>query len=51
MGEYLMQKYFVHHQGKQTGPWPVPEILQKLENKELLWTDYVYDTTTLDWVF
>lgn len=36
--------------GSQKGPWGADEILQRLEKKELEWTDYVFDDDTRDWV-
>lgn len=49
-GLSLMSKYYVHHEGKQCGPWSVEEIHRKLETRECAWTDYLYDDLKKDWV-
>jgi hypothetical protein len=45
-----MSKYYIHHEGKQYGPWSVEEIRRKLETQECEWTDYLYDEGKKDWV-
>ena len=42
--------YFLHHQGEQKGPWSLHEILERLGRQEVLWTDYLFDEETKDWV-
>lgn len=46
----VMSKYYLHHNGKQCGPWSVEEIHRKLEARECAWTDYLYDDLKKDWV-
>ena len=43
-------RYIVHHLGNQKGPWSVQEIGERLEKKELEWTDYIFDEQKRDWV-
>jgi len=43
-------RYIVHHLGQQKGPWSTEEIVQRLQKKELEWTDYVFDEQKRDWV-
>jgi hypothetical protein len=43
-------KYVIHHQGSETSPLGVKEILAKLDSRELDWTDYVYDEQKKDWI-
>jgi GYF domain 2/PilZ domain len=45
-----MQKYFVAHEGIQTGPWTLDEVSLKLSQKNIDWNDYIYDDKTEDWV-
>lgn len=45
-----MEKFFVAHLGVQSGPWSVEEIKHKLNQKNLLWNDYLYDEKTKDWI-
>ena len=43
-------KYFLSQRGKQVGPWTIEEIVKKLQSKHLVWTDYLYDEASQDWV-
>lgn len=43
-------KFTIHHQGNHKGPWSFEEVLQKLQSKELEWTDYVFDDQKKDWL-
>jgi hypothetical protein len=43
-------KFIVHHLGNQKGPWTREEITQRLNQKELEWTDYIFDDDRRDWV-
>lgn len=45
-----MEKYFVAHLGIQKGPWSVDEISEKLNQKVLMWNDYIYDDKNNDWI-
>lgn len=45
-----MGTYYVSHNGEQQGPWTSQDILKKLKNQELAWSDYVYDEKKSDWV-
>lgn len=45
-----MEKYFVAHLGIQKGPWTIDEIADKLNQKVLMWNDYIYDEKNNDWI-
>lgn len=45
-----MEKYFVAHLGMQKGPFTIDEISLRLNQKQLLWNDYIYDEKTNDWI-
>lgn len=45
-----MQRYYVHHNNQQLGPWSLEEIHRKLDSSHLNWTDYLYDESKKDWV-
>lgn len=45
-----MQKFFVAHEGKQTGPLSLDEVSVKLSTKNLVWNDYIYDEKNEDWI-
>jgi hypothetical protein len=45
-----MEKYFVAHLGIQKGPWSIEEITLRLNQKNLLWNDYIYDEKNKDWI-
>lgn len=45
-----MEKFFVAHLGIQKGPWTVDEISEKLNQKVLMWNDYIYDEKNNDWI-
>jgi hypothetical protein len=43
-------KYLVSHQGQQSGPFAVEEIVRQVRAKELDLFDYIYDQDKDDWV-
>ena len=45
-----MEKYFVAHLGIQKGPWTIGEISERLNEKNLMWNDYIYDEKNNDWI-
>lgn len=45
-----MYKYFVAHQGIQSGPWTLDEVSAKLTDKNLDWNDYIYDEKNEEWI-
>ncbi len=45
-----MQKFFVAHEGKQSGPFSLDEVSFKLSQKNLEWNDYIYDEKNEDWI-
>ncbi|MBC7458015.1 MAG: DUF4339 domain-containing protein [Bdellovibrionaceae bacterium] len=45
-----MQKYFVAHEGIQSGPWTLDEVSLRLTQKNLDWNDYIYDEKNQDWI-
>lgn len=45
------QKFYVAQNGIQKGPWTVDEISKRISNRQLQWTDYIYDEKTEDWIY
>lgn len=45
-----MEKYFIAHLGIQKGPWTIDEITLRLNQKNLMWNDYIYDEKNKDWI-
>ncbi len=45
-----MEKYFIAHLGIQKGPWTIDEITMRLNQKNLMWNDYIYDEKSKDWI-
>lgn len=45
-----MKKYFLSSRGQQVGPFTVNEILEKLQAREHVWNDYIYDESREDWI-
>lgn len=43
-------KFFIHHNGQNMGPFTVDEIVKKVEQNEIQLTDYVYIEDKKDWV-
>lgn len=43
-------QFFVSHNGQTSGPFSASDIVKKLENSELEWTDYLFDDQANDWV-
>lgn len=43
-------KYKVSHGGQELAPLALPEIVQKIRNKEIELFDYIFDETKNDWV-
>lgn len=46
-----MKKYFVAKEGVQKGPWSLDEIIKNIQNKNLRWSDYIYNDKTQVWLF
>lgn len=44
-------KFYLSRDGQQLGPWSAEEIKQRLEKKEISWTDYLFDEFSKEWVF
>ncbi|MBC7420509.1 MAG: DUF4339 domain-containing protein [Bdellovibrio sp.] len=45
-----MQKFFIAHEGIQSGPFTLDDISSKLSQKNLQWNDYIYDEKNEDWI-
>ncbi len=43
-------KYLVSHQGQETGPFSLDEIVAKVRTKEIELFDYIFDESKQDWV-
>lgn len=43
-------KYLVSHQGQETGPFTLDEIVAKVRGKEIELFDYIFDEAKKDWV-
>lgn len=43
-------KYLVSHQGQETGPYTLEEVVAKVRDKELDLFDYIFDESKQDWV-
>lgn len=43
-------KYLVSHQGQESGPFTVGEIVEQVRTKKLELFDYIYDEAANDWV-
>lgn len=43
-------RFVIHHKGAQKGPWSAQEVLEKLQDKTLDWSDYVFDEDRKDWI-
>lgn len=43
-------KYLVSHQGQETGPYTLDEIVGKVRAKEIELFDYIFDESKQDWV-
>lgn len=43
-------KYYLSHEGTQQGPWSADEVLKSLGAKEILWTDYLFDENSKEWI-
>lgn len=43
-------KYLVSHQGQESGPYSLDEIVGKVRAKEIELFDYIFDETKQDWV-
>lgn len=43
-------KYIIAKEGKECGPFAKADILEKIQNHEHTWLDYVYDESKKDWV-
>jgi hypothetical protein len=45
-----MVKYYISHNGKQSGPLSFDEVVRCLESQKLFWTDYLFDEDKKDWI-
>lgn len=46
----MQNQFYVSSQGEQSGPFPIQEIVAKLNNGALQKTDYIFDETVNDWI-
>lgn len=46
----MQTQFYLSTGGQNIGPFPMEEILKKLESKEIQWTDYLYDDARQDWI-
>jgi len=46
----MTMEFFISKKGQQLGPWTYDEVLSKLQDRSLQWTDYVYDDSRSDWM-
>lgn len=46
----MQKNYFLSFNGSHIGPFSISSILQRLENRETQWTDYIYDDGLGEWI-